>query len=222
MQKITIVEEKFYGRLKSRKLTDRQNDLFNTLFPKVSVEHFNDIDKTKYESIFLEIGFGGGEHIAEQAFNHSNNLYIGCEPFVNGVASLLCKIEDNDIRNIKIYQNDARNILKEIPENTLRGAYLLFPDPWPKRKHIRRRFLQIKTIETICNKLIKGGVWRIATDHPEYQVWLKKHINLKEVQSMFDIKIFESYNRPDINDWPKTRYEQKATNNIIYVELTKL
>ncbi len=217
----TIVEEKFYGRLKSRKLTARQDELFRTLYPSISIQKFEDIICAP-KNIYLEIGFGCGEHIAQLASNNPDALYIGSEPFVNGVASLLTKIDDLNLKNIRIYQNDARKIISEIPEGTISGAFLLFPDPWPKRKHIRRRFLQEQTIRSIHKILKPSGTWRIASDHKEYRTWIKKLLSLPWVPDLFDIKFFNRESRPDPSEWPITRYEQKATDEILFSTLTKI
>lgn len=221
-QKITIVEEKFYGRLKSRRLTDRQEMLFKTLFKDISINSFEDIRKLNYKDIFFEIGFGGGEHIVNMALSNPNGLFIGCEPFVNGVASLLTKIDDLKITNIRIYQNDARKLLKEIPNEILSGVFLLFPDPWPKRKHIRRRFLQEKTILMIYEKLKKNGFWRIASDHKEYKAWILKLFKQEKIIRKFKETLFDRDSRPSYELWPQTRYEQKAVDEILYAIYTKI
>jgi len=221
-QKITIVEEKFYGRLKSRRLTDRQEMLFKTLFMDISINSFEDIRKLNYKDIFFEIGFGRGEHIANMALSNPNGLFIGCEPFVNGVASLLTKIDDLKIANIRIYQNNARKLLKEIPNETLSGVFLLFPDPWPKRKHIRRRFLQEKTILMIYEKLKKNGFWRIASDHKEYKAWVLKLFKQEKIIGKFREALFDRDSRPSYELWPQTRYEKKAVDEILYAVYTKI
>ncbi len=220
--KITIVEEKFYGRLKSRRLTDRQELLFKTLFKNIAITSFKDIDVNDHQDIFFEIGFGGGEHIANMALSNPKGLFIGCEPFVNGVAALLTKIDDLKITNIRIYQNDAKNLLKEIPNKILSGVFLLFPDPWPKRKHIRRRFLQEKTILMIHDKLKKDGFWRIASDHKEYKSWILKLFKQEKIREKFSEKLFDSTTRPSFQSWPQTRYEQKAIDEILYAIYTKV
>lgn len=222
VEKVTIVDEKFYGRMKSRSLTARQELLFETLMPRIGIKSFAEIDNAGFDRIFLEIGFGGGEHIAQMALNNPNDLFIGCEPFINGVASLLVKIDENKIQNIRIYQADARTLIKEIPDNSLSGVFLLFPDPWPKRKHIKRRFLQDKTITDLYNRLKVGGFWRIASDHKEYKPWILKLFNQEKFKSCFEMKVFNRDTRPDPETWPKTRYEQKATEEILYAVCEKV
>lgn len=222
MEKITVVDEKFYGRMKSRSLTARQEALFHTLMKDVGLSSFVEVPIAQYDKLFLEIGFGGGEHIAQMAVTNPDALFIGCEPFINGVGSLLAKIDDQKIKNIRIYQADARKLIKEIPSESLNGAFLLFPDPWPKRKHIRRRFLQDKTIADIYNKLKKGGFWRIASDHKEYKSWILKLFTQEKFQKVFSSELFNRETRPDVKIWPETRYEKKATEEILYAIYTKL
>ena len=222
MEKITKVDEKFYGRLKSRSLTERQENLFDSLFQDVSISSFSDIDTSGYDKIFLEIGFGGGEHIAQMAINNPTSLFIGCEPFINGVASLLVKMDEDNIKNIKIYQEDARKLISEIPDNLLAGVFLLFPDPWPKRRHIKRRFVQDKTIKSIYRILKNDGTWKIATDHLEYQKWVLKMFSQDWVKKIFSESLFNNSSRPSEEAWPKTRYEQKSVNDIIFAIYSKI
>ena len=127
-------DEKFYGRIKSRKLTERQTFLFEKL-RGIFIKSVKDIPDT-YQERFLEIGFGNGAHTAQIALQNPNQLFIGCEPFINGVGSLLAKIDDQNLKNILIFQGDARVLLNQIPNNFLSGVFLLFPDAWPLRKLI--------------------------------------------------------------------------------------
>lgn len=216
-----VADEKFYGRLKARKLTQRQQWCFDTLLSQVKIASFAEVDFENYPMIFFEIGFGSGEHIAQMALNNQNALYVGCEPFINGVASLLTKIDDLQIKNIRIYQGDARCIIKEIPSESLDGVFLLFPDPWAKRRHIKRRFLQESTITNIYAKLKSGGFWRIATDHKDYASWVLKLFNNEKFRCLFDGQFFDRETRQEEQVWPKTRYEQKATGEILYASFVK-
>ena len=224
MQKMTIVDEKFYGRLKSRSLTKRQSELFDTLFPKLEIKTFTDIEQAlpNYDKVLLEIGFGSGEHLAQMARSHPADLFIGCEPFVNGVASLLIKIDEEKIQNIRVYQRDARFLIKELPNNFLDGVFLLFPDPWPKRKHIKRRFLQDKTITDIYTRLKPGAYRRVASDHKEYRNWILKMFGQDKFRGLFTAELFDRRTRPSEETWAKTRYERKAEDEILYAIYTKV
>ena len=221
MEAINRFDEKFYGRIKTRNLTSRQELLYKTLMPSVEIKSFTDIDVANFSNIYLEIGFGSGEHIAQMAINNPSDLFIGCEPFVNGIASLLVKIDTNNIQNIRIYPADARIFIRSIPDCTLSGVFLLFPDPWPKRKHVKRRFLQEEIIADMYQKLRDGGCWRLASDHSDYKNWIMKLFNKKKKKNCFKINTFDRKTRPDVAVWAKTRYEQKATEDILYVECIK-
>ncbi len=221
MEKVIKPDEKFHGRLKTRRLSARQKNLFETLMPKVGIKSYKDADIANFHRVFLEIGFGGGEHLAQVAMDNPNDLFIGCEPFVNGVASLLGKIDDNKIENIRIYQADARGLIKEIPNDTLSGVFLLFPDPWSKKRHTKRRFLQDKTIADIYTRLVVGGFWRLASDHEVYKAWILELFGQEKFKDLFTVRTYTKENRPDTSIWAKTRYEMKATNDILYIECVK-
>ena len=217
------IDEKFYGRLKTRELTERQQNLLANLLPLVSVKSVSDIDLTGYSGGFLEIGFGGGEHLSQIALANPDKLFIGAEPFVNGVASLLTHIDENNIKNIRIFQEDARKLISEIQDGFLDGAFLLFPDPWPKRKHFKRRFVQERMIHEIYRILKQGSSWKIATDHETYGKWILKIFEKEPFFNMFSRELFDRNSRPSEEAWPKTRYESKATSeNIIYAVYTKV
>ncbi|MDR1391119.1 MAG: tRNA (guanosine(46)-N7)-methyltransferase TrmB [Holosporales bacterium] len=221
MEKVAIIDERFYGRLKTRSLTVKQKALFDTMFKDVSISSGDDINEKEYKKIFLEIGFGSGEHITQLAVNTPSSLFIGCEPFINGIASLLSKIDESGISNIRIYHGDAKKLIREVPDNFFSGAFLLFPDPWPKRRHLKRRFIQERTILEVHNKLKKEGYWRMATDHEEYKNWILKLFNQEKFKEFFDLDMLGKFSRPDLDFWPKTRYEEKATNEVWYFTCIK-
>ncbi|MDR0695383.1 MAG: tRNA (guanosine(46)-N7)-methyltransferase TrmB [Holosporales bacterium] len=214
--------EKLYGRRKCRQLTKKQKELFDTVLPDISITAFRQSNFGNYAHVFLEIGFGMGCHIAQLALSTPNALFVGCEPFVNGVAALLVKISDLGIKNIRIFQGDARILLQDIQSNSLDGVFLLFPDPWPKRKHTGRRFLQERTIETIHDKLKVGGWFRIATDHEVYIQWMLRLFGRPKFDKLFTGILVGKNSRPDENSWPKTKYERIATNEILFATYTKI
>ena len=199
-----------YGRRQSRPLKDRQQDLFQTLLPTLRFSGLETEWISGQKKIWLEIGFGGGEHLCRQALAHSDIIFIGCEPFVNGVASLLSQVQDYNLRNVKIFQDDACFLLKNQPSQSLDKVFLLFPDPWPKKRHFKRRFVQKETIKEIYRLLKPGGEWRIATDHAGYADWVKEQFCDAEVSILFTQQRPDIYLRPDQSEWPETRYEQKA------------
>ncbi|MDR1233620.1 MAG: tRNA (guanosine(46)-N7)-methyltransferase TrmB [Holosporales bacterium] len=211
MGKLNYKGGNFYGRLKSRSLTQKQSELFETLLPNVSIKSFDDIRLLDYKGIFIEIGFGSGEHLAQLASLDADKLFVGCELFINGIASLLTRIEQMNLSNLKVFQNDARKLFHEIPDESIDGVFLLFPDPWPKRKHIKRRFIQNDTIQEIHRILKEGGFFKIATDDIGYFQWIQK--SFTSFDTKFSMEVLNSESRPPEFIWPQTRYEQKATKS---------
>ncbi len=201
-----------YGRRQARPLKERQRNLFNNLLEKItfSLSKAEDIKLFQKEQVWMEIGFGGGEHLCQQALYHPNITFIGCEPFVNGVGSLLTQVDDHNLRNIFIHSDDARLLLAHFPSNSLEKIFLLFPDPWPKKRHYKRRFIQQNTIKEIHRVLKPNGEWRIATDHPCYYEWVLEQFSTPMALVLFKQQREDVYARPLTDDWPETRYEQKA------------
>jgi tRNA (guanine-N7-)-methyltransferase len=158
----------------------------------------------KPAEIWLEIGFGGGEHLAAQAAANPDIGFIGCEPFLNGVSSLLLHLDQGGQKNVRVLSEDARVLLLAMLENTIARAFLLFPDPWPKRRHEDRRFVTPQGLDLLAAVLKDEAEFRIATDHPILRPWVLEYM---EAHPAFRLSArFED--RPD--DWPPTRYEAKA------------
>ncbi|MGA1761278.1 MAG: tRNA (guanosine(46)-N7)-methyltransferase TrmB [Paracoccaceae bacterium] len=208
----------FYGRFKGKTLRPTQieyleNDL-DALSPgPISVEENPDRNALDMSAIFdgkpvwLEIGFGGGEHLVHQATQNPDVGIIGCEPFINGVAMLLGKIRDADARNIRVYPGDARHLFDVVPEGSIDRAFLLYPDPWPKKRHHRRRFVTAEHLEPLARVLKKDAIFRVATDIPDYV-----RQTLQEVPKAGFEWLAEGPEdwRTPWGDWISTRYEQKA------------
>ncbi len=125
----------------------------------------------KGEGLTLEIGFGGGEHLVAQAMAHPEQRFIGVEPFLNGVGSCLRHIEESGITNVRIHMGDARDVLTRLPDASLDRIYILFPDPWPKTRHHKRRLIQTDFIAALARVLKPGGEVRYATDWAHYAAW---------------------------------------------------
>jgi tRNA (guanine-N7-)-methyltransferase len=163
-----------YGRLKSRTIKPRQAALMETLLPalRVPAEPFDPraLMPTAAEA-WLEIGFGGGEHLAAQAARRPDVLFIGAEPFQNGVASALRHIDEAGLRNVRLHDGDARELLARLPDASLAGVFILFPDPWPKARHHKRRLLQADTAGELARVLRPGGRLRFASDWADYVDW---------------------------------------------------
>ena len=157
---------------------------------------------------WLEIGFGSGEHLVEQALNNPSIGFIGCEPYINGVARILTSIAKFGLKNVRIFRDDARVLLSALPDQSIARAFILFPDPWPKARHHKRRIVGPKTISTLCRLMPVGAELRVATDDPKYKEWILRHI--------LSCTGFEWRARRPQDwqvrswDWPATRYEMKA------------
>jgi len=160
------------------------------------------------DDIWLEVGFGGGEHLAWQARENPQVGCIGCEPFINGTAKLLSKIDDEGITNIRVLPGDARPLLECLPDASVGRAFLLFPDPWPKTRHHKRRFVQTYVLDELARVLKDGAIFRVASDIPGYVTWTLERVMPHPdfywtAEGLADWRV-----RPA--DWPETRYEAKA------------
>lgn len=166
-----------FGRIKSRTLKPRQAALFDTLLPTIALPdpEAGPIDPLSLmpsaREVWLEIGFGGGEHLAAQAAAHPDALMIGCEPFLNGVGSALRHIDEAGLTNVRLHAGDARAVMAALPDAALDRVMILFPDPWPKARHGKRRFLQDETAAEVARLLKPGGRLRFVTDWKDYAAW---------------------------------------------------
>jgi tRNA (guanine-N7-)-methyltransferase len=168
-----------YGRIKSRPIKPRQAGLFASLLPKLAIAD-GPIDAGALmpdaREVWLEIGFGGGEHLAAQAARHPDVLLLGAEPFLNGVASALRHIDEQRLSNIRLRQGDARQLLIDLPDASLTRVFILFPDPWPKARHHKRRLIQPQALTELARVLRPGGTLRFATDWADYAAWTLAHV----------------------------------------------
>ena len=166
-----------FGRIKSRTLKPRQAALMETLLPRIAVPDpkAGAIDPRALmrdaDEVWFEVGFGGGEHLATQAERHPHTLIIGCEPFLNGVASALRHIDERKLENVRLHAGDARDVLNGLPDASLNRVFILFPDPWPKTRHHKRRFVQTETVADLARVLKQGGRLRFVTDWKDYAAW---------------------------------------------------
>lgn len=157
---------------------------------------------------WLEIGFGGGEHLAAQAARHPDIGFIGCEPYVDGIGSLLKAIDAQKLRNIRIFPDDARLLLARLPDACLSRVFVLFPDPWPKARHHKRRLINSAFLLELARVIQPGGALRLATDDPGYGEWMLLH-TLAVPEFEWPVRGPEDWAQPP-EDWVQTRYEQKA------------
>ncbi|MDP1626063.1 tRNA (guanosine(46)-N7)-methyltransferase TrmB [Parvibaculum sp.] len=207
-----------YGRTKGKSLRSRQAYLMETLFPRVSISlEDKAIDPRALfgapEEIWLEIGFGGGEHLAHQASLHPGIGFLGCEPFVNGVAKLIAEIDERGLGNVRILNDDARFLLERLVPASLARINILYPDPWPKKRHNKRRFINDETLAFLARALKPGGELRFASDIPDYIAWTLAHIarfNRENGETFIWTAEKPADWRTPYEGWPGTRYEAKA------------
>lgn len=202
-----------YGRRQGHRLHKKQARLVADLLPKLSPDltarHApQDWFSETYKAYALEIGFGGGEHLAARAKLDSDCGFIGSEPFLNGVAKLLTVISDENRQNICIYQDDARDVLDALPDNSLAAVYLLYPDPWPKTRHHKRRFVSDDNLTAIHRVLRPEGRFLLASDIAAYIDWSLIHIK-RHGGFLWSACQADDWRMPPA-DWPGTRYEAKA------------
>ena len=191
-----------YGRVNGRKLRPMQQELLDNLLPKLAV----DIDGEFPKPLHLEIGFGYGEHLFGLAQKYPDVNFIGCEPFVNGVATLLKYINESDVSNINILHGDARLLIDKLPESSVERVFILFPDPWPKAKHHKKRIICEENLKALARIMPKGARLDIATDHVEYGEWIAE--KLADSTYFAENKSVGAFAQPA--DWVETRYQQKA------------
>ena len=208
----------FYGRFKGKGLRDSQQKYLDEDLAALSpgaVGWEENPDRTELDleemfpgkDVWLEVGFGGGEHMVHQAAHNRDVGIIGCEPYINGVAMLLGKIRDAKVDNAKVHPGDARDMMDVLPAQSISKAFLLYPDPWPKKRHHRRRFVTQEHLQPLTEVLKPGAIFRVATDIPDYV-----RQTLQEVPKAGFEWLAEGPTdwREPWGDWISTRYEQKA------------
>lgn len=204
----------FYGRRKGKKLRAERARVMEELLPKLRFD-LSDIKEnpaslfdTPKKEVWLEIGFGNGEHLIEQALDNPDVGFIGCEPFVNGVSALLVAIEKHNVQNIRLWPDDARFLMDALHDHCLDRCFILNSDPWPKKKHAKRRFIQKETLDDLHRILKTGAELRMSSDHPVLIDWqLEKtyfHGGFNWTATCAD----DWRQRP--KDMRETRYQQKG------------
>jgi len=217
IKQFKLPEQRFFGRRKGQSFSQRQQALLDDFLPAISVDvpegenDVLDVDKVfgkPVKELWLEIGFGKGEHLAWQAQAHPDVSLIGCEPYLNGVVGLLTHIEENDIQNIRVYGDDARHVIWKLPDASVDRLFLLHPDPWPKTRHARRRFVNQHNLDDLARIMKDGAEFRVGTDHPIYREWTMLQMAERDDFEWLAEGPQDWLTRP--NDWPETRYEVKA------------
>jgi tRNA (guanine-N7-)-methyltransferase len=205
----------FFGRRKGHKLRAHQADLIENLLPHLSLDivvpsppNLATLFDPKVEGIRLEIGFGGGEHLVAEAQAFPHVGFIGCEPYVNGMAKILGAIEANNIGNIKLFAGDAAELLAWAPAQSLSRIDLIHPDPWPKRRHWKRRFVQDATVAAMARVLKPNGEFRFVCDIDDYVAWTLKHLS-RTPDFIWMAERADDWRLP-WPDYTMTRYGRKA------------
>lgn len=196
--------QKVFGRRKGRPLRVRKSMLVEEFLPRMRVALPSGGPLIVARPLWLEIGFGGGEHLAAQAKAHPDSHFIGCEPFLNGVASLCDHLERDGTTNVGIYDDDARPILDALPDASVDRCFVLFADPWPKKRHAERRFIGPENLPRLARVIAPGGLLRLASDHPCLIEWMREQVTLcPEFKNIHDSETPPA-------DWVQTRYQEKA------------
>jgi tRNA (guanine-N7-)-methyltransferase len=205
----------FYGRRKGRPLRKGRQFLFDELLPRITVPLSEGaaldpatLFAPQKRAHWLEIGFGGGEHLAHQAASNAEVGLIGCEVFESGIASGLSYIAERNLENVRIHPEDARVLLAALKPQSLDRVFLLFPDPWPKRRHAQRRFVNRVNLDRLAALIKDGGELQIASDDPTYIEWTLQHVPVHPAFQWLAESPCDWLERPD--DAIETRYEKKA------------
>ncbi|MDK4740727.1 tRNA (guanosine(46)-N(7))-methyltransferase TrmB [Rhizobium sp. CNPSo 3464] len=207
--------EAFFGRRKGKPLRGQQAERLEALLPQYIVDlsalapqPLNDLFPVQTERLRLEIGFGGGEHLIHRALESPATGFIGVEPFVNSMQKLLARVDETGARNIRVYNDDATQLLDWLPEGCLDQIDLLYPDPWPKKKHWKRRFVSQVNLDRFHRVLKPGAIFCFASDIDTYVNWTLQHC---AAHGGFE---WMANNASDwltpYEGWPSTRYEAKA------------
>ncbi len=207
----------FFGRRKGHKLRPRQTELLETLLPRLAIDLSRPAPADlavlfgmPVNDVTLEIGFGGGEWMIAQASERSNTGFLGVEPFVNGMAKALAAIDEGNLRNIRLHFDDATDLIDWLPDASLGRIDLIHPDPWPKRRHWKRRFVQDEMISRLARILRRGGEFRFVTDIADYAAWTLLRF-LRSDEFGWTVQSADDWRKP----WPgftPTRYHTKAAH----------
>ena len=205
----------FFGRRKGHKLRSHQADLIDNLLPHLSLDIGASISSDltmlfdpPVEAVRLEIGFGGGEHLIAEAQAFPKTGFIGCEPYVNGMAKILTQIESHNIRNIRLFAGDAAELLAWAPPHSLDRIDLIHPDPWPKRRHWKRRFVQDATVAAMARVLRPLSEFRFVCDIDDYVAWTLAHL-ARSPDFVWTAEQASDWSLP-WPDYTMTRYGRKA------------
>jgi tRNA (guanine-N7-)-methyltransferase len=204
-----------HGRRKGKPLSARREGLLADVLPSLQLDltepapaSLADLFPTPVTSVRLEIGFGGGEHLLDCAWRSPDTGFIGAEPFINGLAKAVSGILERGLRNVRLYSDDAALLLDWLPPASIVEADLLYPDPWPKRRHWKRRFVSEENLARLARVIVPGGLFRFASDVPSYVEWTL--LRLDETPAFtWTAERADDWRKP-WEGWPSTRYERTA------------
>jgi tRNA (guanine-N7-)-methyltransferase len=205
----------FFGRRKGHKLRPHHARLIDTLLPKLALDlsqpafaELSALFPVPVTDVQLEIGFGGGEFVIAQARENPARGFIGVEPFANGMAKALAAIETHDLKNIRLHFDDAVDLIGWLPAKSLKRVDLIHPDPWPKRRHWKRRFVQDQMVTRLARILRAGGEFRFVTDIADYAAWTLQHL-LRSAEFEWTAQCADDWRKP-FPGFTQTRYHAKA------------
>ncbi|WP_421725454.1 tRNA (guanosine(46)-N7)-methyltransferase TrmB [Bauldia sp.] len=204
-----------FGRRKGKPLSPLRAGLMEAVYPGLAVdldvpppEPLTDLFSVPVDTVRVEIGFGGGEHLVGAATREPGTGFIGVEPFVAGLANAVTAIDDAGLRNVRLFDDDAADLLDWLPPDSIAGVDLFYPDPWPKRRHWKRRFVKPENLDRVARVLIHGGRFRFASDSSAYVTWTLRHLRARS-DFVWLAETADDWRLP-YADWPGTRYEAKA------------
>lgn len=205
----------FFGRRRGKTLRAGQEEALAAHLPALRIDlgtappqPLQALFAAPVAAVHLEIGFGGGEHLLHRAASEPNTGFIGVEPFRNGLAKAVAAIAAADLRNVRLHDDEAAPLLDWLPPDSLAGIDLLYPDPWPKRRHRKRRFVNPVNLERIARVLAPGGIFRFASDIDDYVEWTLRAVAAHGALLVGSTAAAERRRPPP--GWPGTRYERKA------------
>lgn len=204
---------RLFGRRIGKTLKEAEQQRIETLLPQISVPLGAPLDPASLfadgiRDVWLEVGFGSGEHLAHRAEENPDIGFIGCEPFVNGAAKMLRRIEVGEFTNVRIHDGDAREVFDQLPDASLGRVFVLYPDPWPKRRHWKRRFVQAAELDALARVMKPGAQLFIASDIPDYIRWCLQFL-MPHPAFDWEAESCTDWQTP-FPSWPGTRYEAKA------------
>nr|WP_319385339.1 tRNA (guanine(46)-N(7))-methyltransferase TrmB [uncultured Roseibium sp.] len=208
-------EGSFFGRRKGKPLSPRREALMENALPRLALDlsvpaprDLADLFEADVATVCLEVGFGGGEHLLHRARTEPQTGFIGIEPFVGSMAKTVASVVSEDLQNVRLYADDAVNVLDWLPDASLDLAYQLYPDPWPKKRHWKRRFINEQNLDRYARVLKPGSAFRFASDIDTYIDWTLRHCR-DHAQFEWLAETAADWKTP-WQGWPGTRYEAKA------------